>query len=241
MVTPDFAGSLQPAQVDMIKQFAEPFRDLSRAAFQGRKSFPKAAKLLRVVYDDADLMVTQVLKKRSPVPCKVGCFWCCYIRVEITPLEAIYIADFLRSNLWPSELAEVRQRIELVDQVTRGMNAHQRALAKGVCPLIKDGLCSIYPVRPVACRVYCSQSLPDCEHGFADADYGVTIHSDIFYAGGGVLAGLQEGLKAVGLQSRMLELAAGLAIALDEPGVVKKWLDGESVFEEAEIPEEKRA
>ncbi len=104
-----------------------------------------------------------------------------------------------------------------------------------ICPLLVDGKCSVYPVRPIACRVYHSLNLADCEVPLDDEDRSVTIRPDISGLSMGISAGLTEGLRAVGLQTRLLELVAGLRIALDEPGSVEKWLAGEPVFVRAQI------
>ena len=36
---------------------------------------------------------------------------------------------------------------------------------KGVCPLLKDGVCSAYEIRPAICRVWGTTLLMQCPHG----------------------------------------------------------------------------
>src|SRR5512136_780440 len=98
-----------------------------------------------------------------------------------------------------------------------------------MCPLLVDGLCLAYPVRPVACRVYHSLNLSDCEASLEKDGGNVTIRGEIYGLSMGIFAGLTEGLRAVGLQTRLLELTTGLRIAMDDPGsgLAKRWLSGE--------------
>ena len=68
-----------------------------------------------------------------------------------------------------------------------------------------------------------------------NTDRSVTIRNDITGLGMAIFAGLTEGLRAVGLQTRLLELIAGLRLVMDEPNLAKRWLEGEPTFVEAEV------
>jgi len=223
--------------VGFLAEFA---RRMVVFAFPGHKTPTRALNLVKEVYRVTDNVMTGCLKTGTKPSCKTGCFWCCYMRVRATPLEVLCIVDFLRSCLGPRELSELQQRLAATDETTRGMDSYQRACAKMICPLLVDSKCLAYAVRPIACRVYHSLSLSDCEVPLDDEDRSVTIRPDISALSMGISAGLTEGLRTVGLQTRQLELIAGLRIAMDEPGLVKRWLAGEPVFVEAEIASAKK-
>lgn len=65
----------------------------------------------------------------------------------------------------------------------------------------------------------------------------MTIRRDIFGFSMGIFAGLTEGLRAVGMQTRLLELTTGLRIAMEDSGsrLANSWLSGEPAFVEAEL------
>lgn len=66
-----------------------------------------------------------------------GCFGCCRGTVSVAPDEAAYLVPLL-----PREALA-----KLV--------AHRPADPRTAwCPLLKDGACSIYEVRPLSCRIY---------------------------------------------------------------------------------------
>jgi Fe-S-cluster containining protein len=206
-------------------------------AFLGHKTPTRASNLIKEVYRFTDGMMTGCFKSRTKLACKKGCFWCCFLRVKVTPLEVMGIVDYLRSCLKPGEISELRQRLVRTDGITRGMDGNQRVRAKMMCPLLMDGKCMSYPVRPIACRVYHSVNLSDCEASLEKDGGSVTIRRDIYGLSMGIFTGLTEGLRTVGLQTRLLELTTGLRIAMDDSGsrLVKRWLSGEPAFVEAEI------
>ena len=84
------------------------------------------------------------------------------------------------------------------------MDGYQRVCTKTACPLLVDDECSAYPVRPIACRVYHSLDLSDCEAPLDDEDRSVTVRNDI--SGMGLGTGVPPRDAAAGLIARMDEL-----------------------------------
>lgn len=210
-------------------------------AFPGHKTPESAINLIQEVYRVTDEIMVGCLRSGIKPPCKQGCSWCCFLRVKVTPLEVMCIVDNLRSRLKPGEITELQHRLVSTDGITRGMEGNRRVRTKMLCPLLVDGNCLAYPVRPIACRVYHSLNSSECEASLDKDGGSVTIRRDISRLSMGIFAGLTEGLRTVGLQTLLLELIAGLRIAMDEPGagLAMRWLSGEPAFVEAEIASEK--
>jgi Fe-S-cluster containining protein len=83
--------------------------------------------------------------------CKKGCSSCCDIPVAISDLEAIIIKEYLDKNsikYYQLNSLEAKQKnagkVGLVGEEYTGIK----------CPFLKDNNCSIYSVRPFACRKY---------------------------------------------------------------------------------------
>ena len=180
-----------------------------------------SSNLIKEIYQVTDDILTGCLKSGMEPHCRKGCFWCCYLRVKATPLEVIGIVEYLRAYLDPEGLSELRKHLAATDEVTRGMDGAQRVGAKATCPLLVDGACLAYPVRPITCRVYHSLKVSDCEANLENVGGNVMIRHDISGLSMGLFAGLTEGLRKIGLQPRLVELIAGLRIAMDETGVRK--------------------
>jgi Fe-S-cluster containining protein len=89
---------------------------------------------LRVLHDDIAYRVAAI--SEHGWPCRKGCDGCCR---SLSRQPVLSEAEWLL--LAPRLTAQMRQRIvEFADSK--------------VCPLLEDGTCSVYDVRPVACRTY---------------------------------------------------------------------------------------
>lgn len=112
----------------------------------------------------AEALVRLAASGRRP-PCGPGCHWCCYLPVRASAPEAGLVAAHLGSNLTDDGLLILRQRMEawlrwhreeLPRHVT-GADVSRAYLLHGPpCPFLNGGLCGIYPVRPMGCRVHFS-------------------------------------------------------------------------------------
>jgi Fe-S-cluster containining protein len=126
----------------------------------------------RAVDMGTSLRAEVVAKQGEIIACRAGCSACCEQLVMIWAGEAELIADWLRAP----ENADIRQKFvdayaswrdALGDSIDRiiaftdagdtkeqfaALVAHWRRHV--VCAFNRDGLCTIYPVRPVLCRSY---------------------------------------------------------------------------------------
>lgn len=75
--------------------------------------------------------------------CKDGCSHCCYMAVAITEFEADKIAAFTG-----------RAKAMKGDALTYMENPGIEKYATVPCTFLIEGKCSIYPVRPLACRLH---------------------------------------------------------------------------------------
>ena len=235
-------NGLTPEQLKGVGFLAEFTKRLVLMAFSDQKTAENALSLIKEVYQITDQTMAVCLKSGTKLSCKKGCLWCCYFRVLVTPLEVIHIVEYLHACLSPGELSILQQRLKNEEEISGWVNGDQKAHANTVCPFVEDGGCMVYAVRPLACRVYHSINLTDCKISFSKNNGSVTIRQDISGMGTGIFAGLTEGLRAIGLQTRVLELKAGLRIAMDEngPKLAKRWMAGEPAFVEAEIANAKK-
>jgi Fe-S-cluster containining protein len=116
----------------------------------------------------ADLYVAKCLVSRPHLKpcCAIGCFACCSEAVYAGEAEALHILEYLT----PEQTAEVKMKLpEWLAKTRPVMNQHQpdamdyRRL-NAPCVLLKNGLCSIYPRRPLGCRTWYALKNPsDCD------------------------------------------------------------------------------
>ena len=79
----------------------------------------------------------------AAVECRKGCSFCCHLRVTATPLEVVRIA----ANIDHQRRSSVLSTAETV----AGLDARQRLVRSVPCPLLLEGACSAYEVRPLTC------------------------------------------------------------------------------------------
>lgn len=103
------------------------------------------------------------------ISCRPGCSSCCSLPVNATYPEAVLAASYIRERFSPDEIRALLDRADewiawSGDELSGYANGADLASVYSLygpgCPLLKDGLCSIYPVRPMGCRVHCSTSDP---------------------------------------------------------------------------------
>lgn len=104
--------------------------------------------------EKSDAMVTlaeKVSETLTPfTPCTKGCSHCCYMAVAVSDFEANMIGRYLGRDKVASA---AKTLAEYSDPVVSEANLRQYT---GVpCSLLgADGKCTVYPVRPIACRTH---------------------------------------------------------------------------------------
>jgi len=78
--------------------------------------------------------------------CARGCSECCHMATNISTYEAKMIGRFVGRD---------PKRLRREGKVVPALGDELRARYTGVpCPFLKDGRCSVYPARPLACRIH---------------------------------------------------------------------------------------
>lgn len=159
----------------------------------------------------------------APVACQAGCSLCCHNWISVTIPEALLIAEDLRTR----SDTPLPEKIALAAGAGMNLDRDQRLRHRLACPLLVDQLCSIYAVRPLACRSFFSLSLAACQAVFEGTDEDVPTPRDAM-----VLRGVHDrcfwaALRASGLGHEAVELNHALHIALSHNDAFAAWL-GES-------------
>ncbi|MCK4119564.1 YkgJ family cysteine cluster protein [Ralstonia solanacearum] len=90
-------------------------------------------------------MVDKLVEAAAPfVACKRGCSACCHMNVNVTEVEAQIIEE------------QTGRRYARFTGAIRHPDGEFTGVA---CPFLVDGTCSIYSVRPFACRHHMSFNL----------------------------------------------------------------------------------
>ncbi|MFZ1304421.1 MAG: YkgJ family cysteine cluster protein [Ferruginibacter sp.] len=80
---------------------------------------------------------------KKEIQCRAGCTACCFIEIDVSVDEAATIINYCKENGIEID------REYLTQQAAAGRKSYS---GLSQCVFLKENLCSIYPVRPIACR-----------------------------------------------------------------------------------------
>jgi Fe-S-cluster containining protein len=169
------------------------FVSLPVAVGQGSARLADIVPLARAVCEKITNTVTERIRRQgASIACRPGCSACCHYLVPLSIPEAVRLKEeFLKipeprqgliQRLWVlSGLRILRQKPpeSVLGQTTEAspdgrvdlntVSNWYRSL-KQPCPFLHEGLCTIYKIRPLACREYFVKgSEKACEHSDAPA------------------------------------------------------------------------
>lgn len=82
-------------------------------------------------------------ENKRGIQCKTGCTACCFIDVDVSFDEVTAILSYCKQNAIEID----KEYLKKQDAVGR-----KKYSEFSRCVFLKDNMCSIYPVRPIACR-----------------------------------------------------------------------------------------
>jgi hypothetical protein len=94
------------------------------------------------------------LERKGVVPsCRAGCFACCFGLVTLSRLEGLALLPHLTPLQKARLLEEGPRRLALLKEGKDDPHFPSRFFqSRTPCPLLEEGLCGVYPQRPLACR-----------------------------------------------------------------------------------------
>jgi Fe-S-cluster containining protein len=164
------------------------------------------------------------LPSKTQHACAPGCYFCCYLPVDVLAPEAFRIAAHLQQTRSPAELGALVYRL----------GAHgQHDFGARPCVFLANGRCSIYEVRPMVCRGYNSLSKEQCEAYYHDASVDLRGTKDrvAVCMAEAMEEGVIAGLEALGLDAQWYELPSAVLRALETSDGPARWARGEAVFQ----------
>jgi Fe-S-cluster containining protein len=144
---------------------------------------PKTRRL--ALFREATDRAMQRVGEQHAVTCRAGCHHCCYQMMTMTLSEAIVAVEYV---LMRNEEAFLKHAAHLLPEQAERVDDPKCSYiswfeAQTPCVFLAGGLCSVYEVRPVACRTHVATSDPaNCAHGAADNRVQSADTRDIYEA-----------------------------------------------------------
>jgi hypothetical protein len=167
------------------------------------------------------------------IACGPGCAFCCCLRVEIQAYEALGIAELLRQQRTPEELAALTGALRQRARELRGLPVGGPLAANLKCLFLDEhNHCSIHARRPIHCVGLSSRSRDVCKTALQTGDENsrLRVHVPIMACTQGVLSGASVAMRELGLEASYYDLNAAVLTALEAPAAAERWLRGERVF-----------
>lgn len=179
-----------------------------------KKLFEAIQSLYSAIDELNDSIISYARKQNTNVACAKGCQWCCHQAVFANSYEIHFLSDYIGKNFSTDEITELTRRIHKKHEITSKLDDKEVLNFKAPCPLLKDGACSAYSARPVACRIYLSTNLPSCLHFYKhpedEKNYPMLLEFPL-KAGRLLNEGFMAALKEHGVETFEFKIEAGLA------------------------------
>nr|WP_321451551.1 YkgJ family cysteine cluster protein [uncultured Carboxylicivirga sp.] len=180
-----------------------------------------------------DALSNEATRQNMPVDCKKGCNWCCHQPVFATSHEMMFVWEFIKLNFKEEDRKVILQKAFNNYQKRGRMDDKELLQSKLPCPLLLNGSCSVYPARPIACRIYLSMSAQSCKTAF-DAPKDESIYPQLFdfplQAGRMVNEGINKGLQDKGIKNREMLMEEGLLLAYNNGDPVSDTINEMPLF-----------
>jgi Fe-S-cluster containining protein len=170
--------------------------------------------------------------------CHAGCSICCTLRVDVFAHEVFLIAHHIRSHFSAEETALLFGRLAAHAEKVLALTPFEHATQNIVCPLLQNGRCSIYTVRPQSCRRHHSQDFAACEFTYEhpdDLEFPGAHHRDLFRILTGAMQQNIDAYSELGFDHTIYELGTALAEALHETGSELRWRARDQAFIHASV------
>ena len=191
-----------------------------RKGFTTESLFSAIESLYAAIDGLNDSILASAKRHNISVACFNGCHWCCHQAVFANSYEIHYLSEQIKAKFSPDELNDVISRTEDKLAKTSNLTEIEHSTFKAPCPLLKDGSCSAYEARPMACRIYLSTKLETClefyNHPENETNYPALIIFPL-RAGQMMNEGFCAALKEIGVDTAEFRLENGLEIVLKNP------------------------
>ena len=151
-------GKFDPGQRVAIEKFTREYTKTLRGMSPGKGR----ALWLHRELDSVNSQRRDIEKlDESDVSCKKGCSHCCHYSVGVTNDEADLLQDKLRSMIRGGLMDKKAVMEKLEYQAPLDYKEYNKiSREESACVFLKDGACSVYDERPMACRNFLVVSDP---------------------------------------------------------------------------------
>jgi len=179
--------------------------------------------------------VAEQAKDLPPLACRKGCGTCCRIQVVATAPEVLMVARYVRAMAGGFRKVGIDLPARLAATADATAETAGTMFLGRECPFLAEGICVIYPVRPLACRGHVSFNEEACVSALEDEADEVPVSESHRTVRALVQGALQSALRDAGHAWSLYDLVGALKIALARVNAEAAFRAGEDVLHPAII------
>jgi Fe-S-cluster containining protein len=168
------------------KKYSDMILDFQNNKLHTIRNESEALKALEELYQVFDEFMETF---STYAPCKIGCNTCCNLIVEISPIEAELIRQYVLLYFDKEQLRSMQERTSsnyssyLEYRKVHGSSMNEYLKYNIPCSFLSnEGVCTIYKVRPFNCRNHIVFREPsNCGYGKTEVKYSSTLFGGIMY------------------------------------------------------------
>ncbi|WP_431258552.1 YkgJ family cysteine cluster protein [Roseateles chitinivorans] len=176
--------------------------------------------------------------------CGQGCSYCCNYHVHVSAPEAIAIAEHLRAKWRPERVAVAIESLAKNVASVQGLTEEEHTATNVRCAFLSpQDSCSIYDVRPVACRKHHSFDVEPCRVTFDDPTSQDAAPQSLerLAVAHGLFTSSVASMEIEGMDAARYEMSAAVLEALTQPAAIKRWRAGKNSFPSGKNRDTQRA
>lgn len=170
-----------------------------------------------------DSITQTAINQGAQFDCKACCSYCCHVRVEPLEPEFFQIANILKA-LPPEDLERITACLE---QHTNNTKDVATADYHSACPFLEENLCSIYHVRPAACRKAHSYDVKQCGTSGAAIPHSI----EVILKSETLMKGTAQAYQQARLTASGHDLGQAVLLVLGDDTMESRWHGSESLLQ----------
>ena len=166
-----------------------------------------------------------VAPSSEEIACQVGCGWCCYLHVPVSQPEVQTILHYLRHHVSSEDQRRLQGRMEKTAHRLQTVKSCDRLSRKIPCAFLNlnNNRCSIYAVRPAACRDHHSTRVCACEASFKEGRWTAPSYSRHDLVANSATMAIAQASTSLGFDGTFEELHAAILMALSPETELDPW------------------
>lgn len=180
------------------------------------------------VYQEMDARMNE---SRNHIDCQGGCSYCCYYHVMVTPAEALALAAHIET-LPVHEREPIKACLAATAERVAPLSRIEYIRTNIPCAFLDSGHCTVYPMRPFACRGFQSTSVKRCKDSFDDPydDRPHTPDPEREFVKSQYVEEIHASQRLEGCEAASYEMHGAVASALADSQAVARWRGDQVTF-----------